>query len=113
MSQEKEMQKVLNNVFGFNQFRPNQKEIIDAIMDGKDCLAVLPTGAGKSLTFQIPALMKPGVTFVISPLVSLMKDQVDQLNKLGIPAAYINSSLPFAVLPTGAGKSLTFQIPTL
>ena len=98
MSQEKEMRKVLNDVFGFDQFRPNQKEIIDAIMDGKDCLAVLPTGAGKSLTFQIPALMKPGVTFVISPLVSLMKDQVDQLNKLGIPAAYINSSLPFAEL---------------
>ena len=95
MYQEKEMQKVLKQVFGFEQFRPNQKEIIDAVMSGKDCLAVLPTGAGKSLTFQIPALLKNGVTFVISPLVSLMKDQVDQLRKLGISAAYINSSLNF------------------
>ena len=98
MYQEKEMQKVLKQVFGFEQFRPNQKEIIDAVMSGKDCLAVLPTGAGKSLTFQIPALMRNGVTFVISPLVSLMKDQVDQLKKLGISAAYINSSLNFVEL---------------
>ncbi len=98
MQQEQEMQKVLKEVFGFEQFRPNQKEIIDAVMTGKDCLAVLPTGAGKSLTFQIPALLRHGVTFVISPLVSLMKDQVDQLKKLGISAAYINSSLSFGEL---------------
>ncbi len=97
MQQEK-MQLILKEVFGFERFRPNQKEIIDAVMTGKDCLAVLPTGAGKSLTFQIPALLKPGVTFVISPLVSLMKDQVDQLKKMGISAAYINSSLSFAEL---------------
>tara|TARA_Y100000589_G_scaffold204748_1_gene193183 strand:+ start:766 stop:2502 length:1737 start_codon:yes stop_codon:yes gene_type:complete len=98
MQQENNMQLILNKVFGFKEFKPNQKEIIDAVMSGNDCLAVLPTGAGKSLTFQIPALLKPGVTFVISPLVSLMKDQVDQLKKVGISAAYINSTLSFVEL---------------
>lgn len=95
MNKEKKPSTILREVFGFQTFRPTQKEIIDDILTGHDCLAVLPTGAGKSLTFQIPALIKNGVTFVVSPLVSLMKDQVDHLNRLGIPASYINSSLPF------------------
>lgn len=98
MNVEKDPTAILRRIFGFQTFRPTQKEIIDDILTGHDCLAVLPTGAGKSLTFQIPALIKDGVTFVVSPLVSLMKDQVDHLNRMGIPASYINSSLAFSDL---------------
>ena len=83
----------LKKYFGHNEFRPSQALVIDALLLGRDVLGVMPTGAGKSVCFQIPALLLPGATVVISPLISLMKDQVSQLRQAKIPAAYINSSL--------------------
>ncbi len=83
----------LKNYFGYSSFREGQEKIVTAILDGKDVLAVMPTGAGKSICYQVPALMLPGITIVISPLISLMQDQVKSLNASGIRAAYINSSL--------------------
>ncbi|MGD2044932.1 MAG: ATP-dependent DNA helicase RecQ [Gemmatimonadota bacterium] len=84
---------VLRQVFGFDDFRPGQREIIDAVLEGRDCIAVMPTGAGKSLTYQLPARLLSGTVLVVSPLISLMKDQVDALNELGFRAAEINSTL--------------------
>jgi len=84
---------ILEKYFGYTSFRSAQETIIDTLLNKRDVLGVMPTGAGKSLCFQIPALMHSGVTFVISPLISLMKDQVAQLRKADIPAAFINSSL--------------------
>ncbi|SKA49457.1 ATP-dependent DNA helicase RecQ [Enterovibrio nigricans] len=86
-------QTVLQTVFGYHSYRDGQKEIIDTAIAGKDCLVIMPTGGGKSLCYQIPALVLEGVTVVISPLISLMKDQVDQLLANGVPAACINSSM--------------------
>lgn len=85
----------LKKYFGFDTFRQGQREIIEKILDGKDVLGVLPTGGGKSICYQLPALMTEGVTLVISPLISLMKDQVDALREDGIKASFINSSLDF------------------
>ena len=84
---------VLKQFFGYDGFRPGQEKLIDAILSGRDVLGILPTGAGKSICFQIPALMMGGITLVISPLISLMKDQVASLNQAGVHAAYLNSSL--------------------
>jgi ATP-dependent DNA helicase RecQ len=88
-------QRVLEDVFGYRQFRPGQREIIDAVLAGRDCIGVMPTGAGKSLTFQLPAKLLPGAVLVISPLISLMKDQVDALVRLGFRATVLNSTVEF------------------
>jgi len=89
---EKALQ-VLQRYFGYTQFRDGQQKVIESILRGKDTLAIMPTGAGKSLAYQIPALLFEGTTLVISPLISLMKDQVDALQQYGVPATFINSSL--------------------
>ena len=83
----------LQEHFGYSSFRPGQKEIINTILSGQDTLGILPTGGGKSVCYQLPALMLPGLTVVISPLISLMKDQVDTLTQLGVQAAYLNSTI--------------------
>ncbi len=87
---------LLKQYFGHSAFRPGQETLIDALLDGRDVLGVMPTGAGKSICYQIPALMLPGITLVVSPLISLMKDQVASLCQTGVAAAYINSSLSYA-----------------
>ncbi|WP_318437411.1 ATP-dependent DNA helicase RecQ [Photobacterium leiognathi] len=102
---------VLQDVFGYQQFRVGQQDVIDAVNRDEDCLVIMPTGGGKSLCYQIPALLKEGVTLVISPLISLMKDQVDQLKANGVVAAYINSTMSrddilavFEAMQTGSVK---------
>lgn len=86
-------EEILKKYFGYDSFRQGQEGIIRSILSGRDVLAVMPTGAGKSICYQVPALMLPGITLVISPLISLMQDQVKSLNEAGIHAAFINSSL--------------------
>ena len=90
-----EKTEVLRQYFGYASFRTGQEALIDRILEGRDTLGIMPTGAGKSLCFQVPALMLEGVTLVISPLISLMKDQVSALCQAGIRAAYLNSSLTY------------------
>ena len=85
----------LHEHFGFKDFREGQREVITAILEGRDTVVVMPTGGGKSLCYQLPALMKPGATIVVSPLIALMKDQVDALAARNLPATFINSSIPF------------------
>ncbi|MFI5363826.1 MAG: RecQ family ATP-dependent DNA helicase [Elusimicrobiota bacterium] len=86
-------EQVLQGVFGYPSFRPGQKEVIEAVLAGRDCVGVMPTGAGKSLTYQIPARLLGGATLVVSPLISLMKDQVDAAASVGLRATFLNSSL--------------------
>lgn len=84
---------ILKKFYGYNDFRPGQQKVVQSILSGQDTVAIMPTGAGKSVCFQIPALLFSGVTLVVSPLISLMKDQVDSLRQIGISAVYINSSV--------------------
>src|SRR5919109_32796 len=88
-----DVSQLLRERFGFDDFRPAQKQVIDKVMAGQSALAVMPTGSGKSLCYQLPALALPGLTLVVSPLIALMKDQVDQLNHLALPATVINSTV--------------------
>jgi ATP-dependent DNA helicase RecQ len=87
---------VLNTVFGFDSFWPHQEEIITNLLQRKDTVAIMPTGSGKSLCYQLPALLSPGLTVVVSPLIALMQDQVDQLRFLEVPAVYLNSTLTYS-----------------
>jgi ATP-dependent DNA helicase RecQ len=84
---------VLEHVFGYSDFRPPQDEIIEGLIEGRDALVIMPTGGGKSLCYQIPALLRPGCAIVVSPLIALMQDQVEALQQLGVRAAFLNSSL--------------------
>ena len=84
---------LMQRIFGYGEFRPGQEKLIDGILSGRDVFGIMPTGGGKSICYQIPALMLPGITLVVSPLISLMRDQVMSLKAAGVPAAYINSTL--------------------
>lgn len=87
---------ILKNYYGYDAFRDGQEELIDSLLSGQDVCGIMPTGAGKSVCYQVPALLLPSITLVISPLISLMKDQVRALNQMGVHAAYLNSSLTYA-----------------
>ena len=89
----KEAEKILKQYYGYDHFREGQIPVIEAVLEGRDVLGIMPTGAGKSVCYQVPALMMEGITIVISPLISLMKDQVGTLNQMGVHAAFLNSSL--------------------
>src|SRR3954470_10404487 len=84
---------VLSAQFGFESFRPGQERVVEALLAGRSALAVFPTGGGKSLCYQLPALLLDGITIVVSPLIALMKDQVDSLGASGVPATFLNSSI--------------------
>ena len=92
----KQLQTLLKQVFGYDEFRPLQQDIMVSSLEGRDTVAILPTGAGKSLCYQLPALVRNGLTVVVSPLIALMKDQVDQLHTAGVGATFLNSSLDAA-----------------
>src|SRR5471030_627840 len=83
---------LLHSVFGFSDFRPGQEEIVQAVLDGENVLAVMPTGSGKSLCYQLPAMVRPGLSVVVSPLIALMRDQVKALAAAGVSAGSLNSS---------------------
>lgn len=87
------LEESLHEVFGLHRLRPGQKEVIQSVLDGRDTLAVMPTGSGKSLCYQLPALNLPGTAIVVSPLISLMKDQAGKLEEVGVDAAQVNSTL--------------------
>ena len=84
---------ILKDTFGYDTFRPLQREVIENVLNKRDSLAVMPTGGGKSLCYQIPALLFDGLTVVVSPLIALMKDQVEQMRAAGVPALFLNSTL--------------------
>ena len=88
-------EEILKTYYGYDAFRPGQEAMIDALLAGRDALAIMPTGAGKSVCYQVPALLLPGITLVVSPLVSLMRDQVTALVQMGVPAAFLNSTLTY------------------
>ena len=97
------MREALKKYFGYSEFRPLQEEIILRTLAGKDVFALLPTGGGKSLCFQLPAMLENGLTVVISPLIALMKDQVDAMQACGVPATFLNSTSKGAEGRAGCG----------
>ena len=101
-------QDILRDVFGFSSFRPGQSEIVEAVCEGAETLAIMPTGGGKSLCYQLPALMRPGVTIVVSPLIALMRDQVSALRALGVAAAAIMARHSSAVTAIGFSHMTCF-----
>ena len=107
------MENILKQYFGYEKFRPLQKEIIERVLMGEDCVVLMPTGGGKSLCFQLPALMFDGITIVISPLISLMKDQVDALRANGIAADFINSALSHTEIADVMDRTKTGKLKIL
>ncbi|MFL5730602.1 MAG: DNA helicase RecQ [Cytophagaceae bacterium] len=103
----------LKEIFGYNQFRGTQEEIINNVLAGKNTFVIMPTGAGKSLCYQLPALMMPGTAIVISPLIALMKNQVDQLNALGVNAQFLNSTLTKAEINKVKKETLSGEVKLL
>ena len=95
---------ILTSRFGYTAFRPGQQQVVEALLAGRSALAVFPTGAGKSLCYQLPALMLEGVTVVVSPLIALMKDQIDLLARQGVDAARLDSSLAANEAPAVCGR---------
>jgi len=93
MYQLQSLEEALKHFFGYDTFRPGQRQIVEEALQNRDLLVIMPTGGGKSLCFQLPALLKPGLTVVVSPLISLMQDQVTALQDNGIGATFLNSSL--------------------
>src|SRR4029078_1972335 len=108
-----EARSALREHFGYPAFRPGQEAAVESGLAGKDTLVVLPTGGGKSLCYQVPALMLPKLTVVISPLISLMKDQVDALEARGLPATFINSTLPSSVVAERLTRAMRGDIKLL
>ncbi len=104
---------ILHDVFGYQQFRGPQAEIVGHVTNGGDALVLMPTGGGKSLCYQIPALLRPGVGIVVSPLIALMQDQVDALRQLGVAAAFLNSTLDFAAVVETEKKLFTGELDLL
>ena len=104
---------LLEEKFGYQSFRKGQETIINNILQGNDCLGIMPTGGGKSICYQLPALVLEGLTVVISPLISLMKDQVDALNDMGIPASYINSTLNYQEIQFRLGQAARGEVKLL
>src|SRR6187455_183683 len=93
------LKRLMRGTFGLSDYRPGQQDVINSIVNGRDTVAVMPTGAGKSLCYQLPAMHLPGTTIVVSPLISLMKDQSDKLTELGMTARAVNSTVSAADLP--------------
>ncbi|MCP5052427.1 MAG: RecQ family ATP-dependent DNA helicase, partial [bacterium] len=108
-----QVKRILKRVFGYDEFRPLQEEIIQNVLTKNDTLVIMPTGGGKSLCYQIPGLVFNGLTVVISPLISLMKDQVEQLKELGVPAALLNSSLSYDEYKYNVGRIKRNEIKLL
>ncbi len=104
---------ILRSRFGYPAFRPGQERAVQAVLERRDTLVILPTGGGKSLCFQVPALMLPGLTVVISPLISLMKDQVDALTARGLPATFVNSSLSGAEVASRLARAERGEVKLL
>src|SRR5215208_6622533 len=111
------MKRTLHNVFNLDKLRPGQAEVIRSVLEANNTLAIMPTGAGKSLCYQLPALHLPGTTVVVSPLISLMKDQVDKLDQAGVSALEVNSTLTdrqekatLEAIAAGAGE-MVFATP--
>src|SRR5690606_9827003 len=92
-TQATSLKDALKLFFGFNGFKGNQEQIIQSVLDGKDTFVIMPTGGGKSLCYQLPAIISEGTAIIISPLIALMKNQVDQLNAVGVDARFLNSTL--------------------
>src|SRR5215204_4570263 len=103
----------LQKHFGFEDFREGQREVIGSLLEGKDAVVVMPTGSGKSLCYQLPAMILDGATIVVSPLISLMKDQVDALEARGLPATFINSTLPSSVVAERLNRAARGELKML
>ena len=113
LEQEVNLKDKLKEVFGYSQFRGTQEQIINNIINGNNTFVIMPTGAGKSLCYQLPALVLPGTAIVISPLIALMKNQVDQLNAFGVNAQFLNSTLTKAEMNKVKKETISGEVKLL